>query len=151
PRTTFDTRFRRCCMRAGSVLIVAAWVLVSGTSLAQEKAQKDDGAARKDLAALQGSWEIVGKEFLGKKATKEEIAKLKGEMVIKGDKVAQWAEEIGEKLLLSKATLKLNPTARPKALDLTYTDGVLKGKTVLAIYEVQGDTLRVCYSLLDEQ
>ena len=32
-------------------------------------------------------------------------------------------------------------------MDITGTDGPNKGKTLLAIYEQEGDTLRVCYDL----
>jgi uncharacterized protein (TIGR03067 family) len=32
-------------------------------------------------------------------------------------------------------------------MDITGTDGPNKGKTILAIYERDGDTLRVCYDL----
>ena len=48
---------------------------------------------------------------------------------------------------VDKGTVKLNPKALPKALDITGTDGPNKGKTILAIYELDSDTLRVCYDL----
>jgi uncharacterized protein (TIGR03067 family) len=41
----------------------------------------------------------------------------------------------------------LNPKAKPKELDIVGTDGPNKGKTILAIYEQDGDTLRICYDL----
>jgi len=131
-------------MRLPIVLMSAIWVLVAGTGLAQD-------VVKKDLATLKGSWEIVGKEYMGQKATKEEVEKLKGEMVIKDNSVTQWADEAGEKIIVSQSTWKLDPKAKPKALDLTYTSGELKGTTVLAIYEVKGDTLRVCYAMQDEK
>ncbi len=43
--------------------------------------------------------------------------------------------------------MKLDSSARPKALDITGTEGPNKGKTILAIYELDGDTFRVCYDL----
>jgi uncharacterized protein (TIGR03067 family) len=46
-----------------------------------------------------------------------------------------------------RGTCKLDPSAKPKALDITGTEGPNKGKTILAIYERDGDTLRVCYDL----
>jgi uncharacterized protein (TIGR03067 family) len=131
-------------MRLSIALIIAAGVLVAGTSLAQD-------AAKKDLAALKGSWEIIGKEYMGKKATREEVAKLKGDMVVKDNTVTQWADDAGKTMVVSVATWKLDPKANPKALDLTYTEGELKGETVLAIYEVKGDTLRVCYAMMNEK
>ena len=38
-------------------------------------------------------------------------------------------------------------SAKPKALDITGTEGPNKGKKIPAIYERNGDTLRVCYDL----
>ena len=38
----------------------------------------------------------------------------------------------------------------PKAMDITGTNGPNQGKTFLAIYELTGDTLRICYDLSGE-
>lgn len=46
-----------------------------------------------------------------------------------------------------EGTFKLMPSAAPKAMDITATKDPNKGKTILAIYEQKGDTLRVCYDL----
>jgi uncharacterized protein (TIGR03067 family) len=36
---------------------------------------------------------------------------------------------------------------KPSAMDITSTDGPNKGKTLLAIYKLEGDKLIVCYDL----
>jgi uncharacterized protein (TIGR03067 family) len=46
-----------------------------------------------------------------------------------------------------KGTIKLNPSATPKALDITGTEGPNKGRSIPAIYDREGDTLRICYDL----
>lgn len=49
-----------------------------------------------------------------------------------------------------QGTYKLVPVEKPKApkaMDITGTEGPNKGKTFLAIYELTGDTLRICYDL----
>jgi uncharacterized protein (TIGR03067 family) len=138
-------------MRLPLTLIIAGCALVAASGQARDKERKDeDDAARKAVALLQGSWEIVGKEFMGKKADKKELDELKGKMVVKENKVTQWGEESGKKEVVSEATWKADPKAKPRALDVTYTNTILKGKTVLAIYELKGDTLRVCYALEGE-
>jgi uncharacterized protein (TIGR03067 family) len=137
-------------MRLGSTLLSAVCLLLAGSGRAQDGGKQDGELVKKDLAALQGSWVIVGKEYMGKKAAAEEIAELTGVMVIKGNTITQWNEEMGKKTVVSEATVKLNPAAKPKAFDLTYTDGMLKEKTVLGIYEVEGDALKACFSF-DEQ
>ena len=66
---------------------------------------------------------------------------------------AQVARVIGSDAALAVRILRLansaflNPSAKPKALDITGTEGPNKGKTILAIYERNGDTLRICYDL----
>jgi uncharacterized protein (TIGR03067 family) len=42
-----------------------------------------------------------------------------------------------------RGTCKRNPSANPKALDITGTEGPNKGKTILASSERHGDTLRI--------
>ena len=64
-------------------------------------------------------------------------------LVVEGDK---YAVTVG-KSPLDKGTTKIDPAAKPKTMDIIGTDGPNKGKTFLAIYELNGDTLRVCYDL----
>jgi uncharacterized protein (TIGR03067 family) len=48
-------------------------------------------------------------------------------------------------------TVKLDPKASPKKMTITGTKGPNIGKTFLAIYELKGDTLRICYDLSGEK
>jgi uncharacterized protein (TIGR03067 family) len=41
-------------------------------------------------------------------------------------------------------TYTSDPTKKPKQLDMTALDGENKGKTVKAIYVIEGDTLTIC-------
>jgi uncharacterized protein (TIGR03067 family) len=94
----------------------------------------------KNDETLQGSWlpsaaELGGQQFPDdvRKSTK---------LVVKDDK---YTVTVGADV--DEGTVKLNPSAKPKAMDITGTAGPNKGKTILAIYERKGDTLRVCYDL----
>ena len=44
-------------------------------------------------------------------------------------------------------TLKIDPAKKPKAMTIMGTEGPNKGKTIPAIYEIDGDTLKICYAL----
>jgi uncharacterized protein (TIGR03067 family) len=46
-----------------------------------------------------------------------------------------------------RGTVKLYPSKKPKEMDITGTEGPNKGKTILAIYEMTDNTLRICYDL----
>jgi uncharacterized protein (TIGR03067 family) len=134
-------------MKAGIALVLGASVLVAATVRAGDADKEKDDAIKKDLAALEGTWVITGKEFMGKQATKEEIDDLaaESELVIKDGKSTR--TDLATKKIVNEATLKLDPTAKPKTVDVTYTSGPVKGTTDKAIYEIDGDTLKVCYTL----
>ena len=44
-----------------------------------------------------------------------------------------------------KGTYTIDPTTKPKSITITGTEGPNSGKTFPAIYELKGDTLRICY------
>ena len=46
-----------------------------------------------------------------------------------------------------RGTYTVDSTTQPKSMTVTGTDGVNRGKTFPAIYELKGDTLRICYDL----
>lgn len=50
-----------------------------------------------------------------------------------------------------KGTYTLDLASMPKGMSITGTEGPNKGKTFPCIYEIEGDTLRVCYDLSGEK
>jgi uncharacterized protein (TIGR03067 family) len=50
-----------------------------------------------------------------------------------------------------KGTYTLNSSTKPKSMVITGTEGPNKGKAFPAIYELEGDILRVCYDLSGKQ
>jgi uncharacterized protein (TIGR03067 family) len=89
---------------------------------------------------LEGTWLAKTAELAGKPFPDEVRKSIK--LVIKDD---TYTVTVGKKA--DKGTVKLMPAAKPKAMDITGTEGPNKGKTFLTIYERKGDTLRVCYDL----
>jgi uncharacterized protein (TIGR03067 family) len=96
------------------------------------------GNAKDDT--IDGTWLPSAAELGGKMFPDEVRTTIK--LVVKGDKYTLTAGKV-----VDQGTVKLNPSAKPKTLDITGIDGPNKGKTMLAIYERKGDTLRVCYDL----
>ncbi len=94
----------------------------------------------KDSDAIRGTWQPSTAELGGKMFPDEVRKTIK--LVVKDDK---YTVTVGK--AVDQGTVKLNPAAKPKEMDITGTDGPNKGKTILAIYEQDGDTLRVCYDL----
>jgi hypothetical protein len=46
-----------------------------------------------------------------------------------------------------KGNYTIDSTSKPKSMTITGTEGPNHGKTFPAIYELKGDTLRICYDL----
>jgi len=90
--------------------------------------------------SLDGTWLAVTAELGGKPFPEEVRKSIK--LVLKGD---QYTVTVG--MNPDKGTCKTNPAANPKTLDIKGTEGPNKGKTILAIYELKGDTLKICYEL----
>jgi uncharacterized protein (TIGR03067 family) len=97
-------------------------------------------ADAKDDDALEGTW-LPSTAELGGKPIPDEVRK-SIKLVIKDDK---YTVTVGKQT--DQGTVKRDPSATPKAMDITGTEGPNKGKTFLAIYERKGDTLRICYDL----
>ena len=98
------------------------------------------GDDAKDSDTNEGTW-LPSTAELGGKMFPDEVRKTI-KLVIKDDK---YTVTVGKQV--DKGTVKLNPAAKPKEMDITGTEGPNKGRTIKAIYERDGDTLRVCYDL----
>lgn len=93
-----------------------------------------------DAKAMQGTWIPATAEIRGQMFPEEVRKSIK--LVIDADK---YTVTVGDQA--DKGTTKIDPTKSPKTLDIAGTEGPNKGKTILAIYELKGDTLRICYDL----
>ncbi len=93
------------------------------------------------MKALQGSWKIVRVVELGEEVKAEFLAN-SGLNIIKDDQLEVTG---GEGITQERMTIKLSPGQTPSEIDLTsITPAAVKGKTLLGIYELKGDTLTVC-------
>ena len=61
--------------------------------------------------------------------------------MIKDDKFTMMQENV-----TYAGTFKVDPSKKPHTIDITFTDGPEKGTTSLGIFEVDGDTYKLCLS-----
>jgi uncharacterized protein (TIGR03067 family) len=99
----------------------------------------EDDKVKKDLKALEGTWNVESLEYNGKDIKD----KYKLSFVFKGDQVTV---EGDDKVKKEYATfkLKLDPTGMPKVMDLTVSGGVQKDAVLEGIYELKDDELKIC-------
>ena len=117
--------------RCRLAIAVLALCVLAGTTTA---------ARADDLQAMEGTWTVESAEAGGKPVESEELKELV--VTITGDRYT-----VRVKDELKAGTLKLDETQKPKTMDATNTEGLDAGEVVKAIYELRGDTMRVCYAL----
>jgi len=93
-----------------------------------------------DAKAVQGSWTPIKADLGGQPIT---------EAVLKSIslKLDNGKYEVLVGSAPDKGTYTLDSTSKPKSMTITGTEGPNNGKTFPAIYELKGDTLRICYDL----
>jgi uncharacterized protein (TIGR03067 family) len=99
----------------------------------------------KDLDKLQGTWVLMAMEKNGNAAPEFVLGKLT--VTFKGDTMAMDGPLLtvkGKEAVKPEFTIKLDPSKKPKAIDATPLNGKFEGKTVLGIYQLEGDELKMC-------
>ena len=97
-----------------------------------------DDAVKKELKKLEGSWATVFIEAAGQKVTDEDKIKTR-KLTTKGNK---YTLKVGDETV--QGTIEINPTKKPKTIDVKPDSGSNKGKTLRGIYELDGDNLKIC-------
>ena len=118
-----------------AILCTLALVAVGGAD-----ARADDKAeAEKELKKFHGTWTFESVVAGGKQVP---IDAFKGiTVVFEGERYAVKKDDT----VIEAATQKLDPSKSPKAIDVTVIEGPNKGKVMPGIYEITGDTLKVCF------
>jgi uncharacterized protein (TIGR03067 family) len=102
-----------------------------------ETASRPDAASEAELKRLEGTWVTTSHVIDG---TPQPQPRGGTRISIRGNTFAK--EALGE--TFEKGTLKLGSTKKPSSLDLSPTEGRMKGRTFLCIYELEGAVLRYC-------
>lgn len=95
-------------------------------------------AIRKNKAALQGTWKVVASEQDGEKVGADDLKDLF--LIFKEDAIL--VREGGKSD--EKFSFRLDPTKKPKEIDVTVKFGPNKGRVDRAIYQLDGEALRIC-------
>jgi uncharacterized protein (TIGR03067 family) len=118
-----------------------AMLIVCGFFSFAALANGADDASTEDLQRLQGKWRLVERIVDGDKSAIKLLWTISGKEIIDGPETG----------LLAK--FEVDAATKPKNIDITFVsklDPKNMGKTVRGIYEIDGDTLKLCGPMEDE-
>jgi len=123
----------------GWTLLIGLAVVLPG-SFAEDKPVKEEDEWKK----LVGKWEVVSLEGGGQTLPEENKPDIK--LIVKEEK----AYEVVTPDSTVKGPLRINPKEKPKHMDIEVAEGENQGKVFKAIYEFDGDRLRICVDISGE-
>jgi uncharacterized protein (TIGR03067 family) len=103
---------------------------------------QDANAAKQELAKLEGEWKVEKIEAGGISAMPDQLKELKS-VTFKGNSFVSLAGAAKV-----EGTVRIDPTKRPKTLDLMFKSGQDKDAVFKAIYSLDGDEFKLCGSEL---
>ena len=116
----------------------------SGLVLVVWKRSKTVGAGRvkaveNELKRFQADWKFVSIEFRGESIRAD---------LFQDDRLTLKGKEFTSTVQgnTTHGTFKIDPTLSPKTIDITFTDGPGKDNTQKGIYELDGDTQKICWA-----
>jgi uncharacterized protein (TIGR03067 family) len=117
----------------GSDLLLVVWKRSAAVGAKRLKAVRDE------LKRFEATWKFVMIDVEGRKIPAERFGE--DRLVLKGK---QFTTTIGG--TTTEGFFKIDPTASPKTIDITFTDGPGKDNTQKGIYELDGDTQKICWA-----
>lgn len=98
------------------------------------------GDDQADCTALQGTWSLASAVMAGNPFPEQLVKTISLTL-----KDGRYTVMVGQGK--DEGTAKHDAGKNPKTMEITGTDGPNKGKTMLAIYKINGDSLTICYDL----
>lgn len=90
-----------------------------------------------EMKLLEGTWQLVSREVDGQKDDLQNVA------IRATVKDGKYTVQMGE-TVVEQGSFRIDPTTKPKAIDAIPETGDNKGKTILAVYDVGPEDLRMC-------
>jgi len=101
-----------------------------------------DATVKREWKSLEGSWTLIKAEMLGKPLLKTDVSL--PPMMIKDGKVTSKDKTASAENLFDSSTIKLDPKQRSKTITIATFRGFEVPVTLMGIYELNGDELRIC-------
>ena len=120
---------------------MSRWSRRVATIVAVAVVAAGSGAGAQGQHSLQGTWQVLAAQRNARIASDLQNHRL----TFSGDRFAIRSQ--GKTIYEGRYTI--DPSQKPATIDFTHTAGKAKGQSWLGIYEVTGDTLRVCDNAAD--
>ncbi len=117
-------------------IVLGSWLIVSG----MVGQAPDEAAVKKELAKFEGAWRYDSMEMDGKSIPL--VGFEDARLTIKGKDFV--SKEVGA---THKGTFSLDLAKKPKTIDVIFSEGPEAGKVYKGIYELDGDTYKVCMAV----
>ena len=117
----------------GSELLLVVWKRSKTVGAARIKAIRDE------LNRFEATWKFVSIDVDGRSIAAERFGE--DRLILKGK---EFTTTVGGNT--TTGTFKIDPTASPKTIDITFADGPGKDNTQKGIYELDGDTQKICWA-----
>jgi uncharacterized protein (TIGR03067 family) len=136
----------RALCTLGCGLILGLETRMNGAILLSEAEaeQKKNQAVAAELAALQGTWQLISAETNGKKLPEDQVNQIR--VKIEKD---HHTVTFGDQVVAREVKFTLDPTTQPKSIEDTLSEEPNKGKKIRGIYRVEGDSLTSCVGAID--
>jgi uncharacterized protein (TIGR03067 family) len=113
-------------------------ILAAAVLVAADEPKAD--AVKDELKKFAGTWKLVAANADGEEQ-KAEVVKT-GSLVVEGDTFTLKIQNE-----VNKGKFVIDPSKKPKMLDLEFTEGGLKDGKVKGIYRIDGDTRKSCFAM----
>jgi uncharacterized protein (TIGR03067 family) len=130
-------------MPRNTAILLGAFLLLAGLGLPIAFGAPQDDVFSKELKAMAGTWRPIAAENNGYKAPEESLKETRWIR----DADGKWVFQRGDKTVLEWAIKKIDATKKPKTIDIEVATGQHKGTIYRGIYELDGDTLWICFAM----
>ena len=120
--------------------IILLAVVTAMSAVGTDEPKKD--AVKDEVKKFAGTWKLVAANIDNQEKDADEVKT--ASLIVEGD---TFTLKIGNELHKGKFTV--DPSKKPKTIDVEFTEGMLKNSKVLGVYQIDGKKRTSCFAVTD--